>query len=212
MTPSDLQVIVLAAGSASRFGSPKLLAEIGGRPMLIHALETLLGVVQRDQVVVVLGAHADRLEPLVRRLDVTSVFNADHASGMASSVRAGLSTVRLDCRGVLVSLADQVAVTPDDMRRLISCWQAHPERIAAARYDDVVGVPAIFPRPTFEQLKELQGDRGARELLKREAGQVIGVPMPSAAVDVDTPADLHAVPDRGLDASTRPTVRDPAKD
>jgi molybdenum cofactor cytidylyltransferase len=190
MTPPDLQVILLAAGSASRFGSPKLLAEIHGRPQLVRAIETLLEVVSRDQLIVVLGADADRLEPLVRQAKV--VFNPEHAKGMATSIRAGVTSVPSNCRGVLIALADQVAVTPDDLRRLIECWNDQPHRIAAAWYGDVAGVPAIFPAALFGELAKLQGDRGARELLRRLVGQVVTVAMPSAVVDVDTQADLAA--------------------
>ena len=192
MTPPDLQVILLAAGSASRFGSPKLLAEIHGRPLLVRAIETLLEVVARDQLVVVLGADADRLEPLVNQAKVELVLNPEHAKGMAASIRSGLTSVPSNCGAVLIALADQVAVTPDDLRRLIDCWHDQPERIAAAWYDEVAGVPAIFPAAQFAELTKLQGDRGARELLRRLAGQVVTVAMPSAAVDVDTQADLAA--------------------
>jgi molybdenum cofactor cytidylyltransferase len=192
MTPPDLQVVLLAAGSASRFGSPKLLAEIQGRPLLVRAIETLLEVVARDQLVVVLGADAERLEPLVRQAKVEVVFNPEHAKGMATSIRAGVTSVPSNCRGVLIALADQVAVTPDDLRRLIECWNDQPHRIAAAWYGDVAGVPAIFPAALFGELAKLQGDRGARELLRRLVGQVVTVAMPSAVVDVDTQADLAA--------------------
>jgi molybdenum cofactor cytidylyltransferase len=190
MTPPDLQMVLLAAGSSTRFGSPKLLADVHGRPMLAAAVDTLLALGHRDSIVVVLGAHAVELEPLLREAAVRSVFNADFEQGMSSSIRAGLSALRPDCRGVLVVLADQVAVTSDDLRRLVARWQEQPDRIAVARYDHVAGVPAIFPAALFDELAALEGDRGARELLKRFAGQVVPVHMPSAAVDVDTPADL----------------------
>jgi molybdenum cofactor cytidylyltransferase len=189
----DLYVILLAAGRASRFGSPKLLADVHGRPMLVRALDTLLDVAREDRIVVVLGANADRLEPLVRGVRVSVVINRGHADGMASSIRTGLASVPPDCRGVMIALADQVSVTPGDLRRLVDAWRENPERVAAARYGDSVGVPAIFPAAMFDQLEKLQGDRGARDLLRREAGQGTGVPMPTAAVDVDTPADLAAV-------------------
>jgi molybdenum cofactor cytidylyltransferase len=192
MTPPDLQVILLAAGSATRFGSPKLLAEIRGRPLVARAIDRLLEVASRDQLVVVLGADADRLEPLVSRVKVRVVLNPDHAKGMATSIRAGMKSVPSNCRGVLIALADQVAVTSDDLHRLIDCWQDQPERISAAWYHDVAGVPAIFPAALFEELAKLQGDRGAREFLRRLVGQVVAVAMPSAAVDVDTHADLAA--------------------
>lgn len=194
MTPAgDLHVVLLAAGSASRFGSPKLLADVQGRPMLVRTLETLLTVAPCDRIVVVLGADADRLEPLVHDAKVAVVINPEHATGMASSIRAGLTRVPEDCRGVLIALADQVAITPGDLRRLVEAWREQPGRIAAAGHGDVTGVPAIFPATIVDQLVQLQGDRGARELLRREAGQLAVVPMSSAAIDVDTPADLAAV-------------------
>lgn len=193
-TPADgLHVVLLAAGSASRFGSPKLLADVHGQPMLVRVLETLLAVTGEDRIVVVLGADAARLEPLVRERKVSFVVNPAHADGMASSIRAGLARVPEACAGVLIALADQVAVTPGDLRRLVEAWREQPGRIAAAGYGDVTGVPAIFPKATFDQLAQLNGDRGARELLRREAGQVTVVPISTAAIDVDTPADLAAV-------------------
>jgi molybdenum cofactor cytidylyltransferase len=194
MTPPDLQMVLLAAGSSTRFGSPKLLIDVHGQPMLAAAIDTLLALGQRDSIVVVIGAHAVELEPLVREAAVKPVFNADFEQGMSSSIRAGLSAVRPGCRGVLIVLADQVAVTSDDLRRLVARWQEQPDRIVAARYADVTGVPAIFPAALFDALAALQGDRGARELLKRYAEQVVTVHMPSAAVDVDTPAHLDALP------------------
>jgi molybdenum cofactor cytidylyltransferase len=193
MRPADLRAILLAAGSATRFGSPKLLAPWRGRPMLLHAIDTLLEVVHCDRLVVVLGADADRLEPLVQQAAVSVVLNPDHASGMASSLRAGLASVPPECPAVLLALADQVAITPDDLRCLIDHWLEQPARIAAAGYDGIVGVPAIFPATMFEELRGVTGDRGAREVLRRGAGQVDVVAMPAAAVDVDTPADLQSL-------------------
>lgn len=198
MTPTGLDVILLAAGSASRFGSAKLLLDVGGRPMLDRALETLLEVALRERIVVVLGAHADLLEPRVRPYGVRVVVNPEHASGIASSLRTGISQLKSDCRGVLVALADQVAVNSDDLERLISTWEDAPDRIAAARYDSVIGVPAIFPAAMRAELANLQGDRGARDLLRHHATQVVSVPMPSAAVDVDTPEDLQRVNTSGV--------------
>lgn len=203
MRSAGLRVILLAAGGATRFGSPKLLAPWRGRPMLVHTIDTLLEVAPRDRLVVVLGADADRLEPLVRQAGVSIVPNPDHASGMASSLRAGLSTVPPDCPAVLLALADQVAITSDDLRRLIDHWLQQPARAAAAGYDGVVGVPAIFPATMFEELREVTGDRGAREVLRRRAGQVDVVAMPAAALDVDTPADLQSL-------GAAPVPRDPS--
>jgi CTP:molybdopterin cytidylyltransferase MocA/xanthine/CO dehydrogenase XdhC/CoxF family maturation factor len=189
---SSLHVMLLAAGSSSRFGAPKQLADIAGRPMLARTLETVLQLRRRHAVTVVLGAHAELLEPLVRQASANAAFNPDHAQGLASSIRVGLAHAPFDARGALIALADQVAVTADDLRQLISRWEQQPDRIVAAQYADTVGVPAIFPADLFRELSELQGDRGARTVLSRHAERVIGVPMPSAALDIDTPADLPA--------------------
>jgi xanthine/CO dehydrogenase XdhC/CoxF family maturation factor/CTP:molybdopterin cytidylyltransferase MocA len=187
---SNLHVMLLAAGSSSRFGSPKQLADIAGRPMLARTLDTVLQLERRHPVTVVLGADVERLAPLVRDASANVAYNPDHAQGIASSIRVGLAQAPVDARGALIALADQVAVTADDLRRLVSRWEQQPDRIVAALYDDTIGVPAIFPADLFPELAELQGDRGARVLLSRYPERVIGVPMPSAAQDIDTPADL----------------------
>jgi xanthine/CO dehydrogenase XdhC/CoxF family maturation factor/CTP:molybdopterin cytidylyltransferase MocA len=187
---SSLHVMLLAAGSSSRFGSPKQLADIAGRPMLARTLDTVLQLERRHPVTVVLGADAELLEPLVRNASAHVAFNPDHAQGLASSIRVGLAQAPFDARGALIALADQVAVTADDLRLLVSRWEQQPDRIVAALYDDTIGVPAIFPADLFRELAELQGDRGARVVLLRYPERVIGVPMPSAAQDIDTPGDL----------------------
>jgi molybdenum cofactor cytidylyltransferase len=101
-----------------------------------------------------------------------------------------LAQAPFDARGALIVLADQVAVTADDLRQLVSRWEQQPDRIVAAQYAGTIGVPAIFPADLFRELAELQGDRGARVLLMRYPERVIGVPMPSAAQDIDMPQDL----------------------
>jgi molybdenum cofactor cytidylyltransferase len=90
-------------------------------------------------------------------------------------------------------LADQAAVTAEDLKRLITAWHRQPEYVAAARYGVTTGVPAIFPRSIFSDLSSLRGDIGARVLLQRNPDRVIRVPMASAAIDIDTPEDLLAL-------------------
>ena len=196
MMPPGLQAILLAAGGSSRFGSPKQLAHVHGRPMLSHAITTLLQLGRPDSIIVVLGANADVLEPLASAAGVTSVVNPGYAQGVAGSIRAGMAALRPDCRGVLIALADQVGVTADDLRRLVNRWLQRPEGIAAALYSDVAGAPAIFPAALIDELAALQGDRGARDLLRRHPDQVSTLAMPNAAADVDTPADLAGVVQR----------------
>lgn len=189
-----LHAIVLAAGSASRYGSPKLLAPVDGIPMLARAIGAAVAAVGPEAVTVVLGAEAAQLEPLVHTAAAAVVVNLHFEEGIASSIRAGMAKAPAGTRGAMILLADQVAVTADDLQRLLAGWERRPDRIVAARYGDATGAPAIFPADLFPELAALEGDRGARALLARHPDRVVAVPMPSAAIDVDTPADLDTRP------------------
>jgi molybdenum cofactor cytidylyltransferase len=141
-------------------------------------------------VIVVLGARAAELAPLLGHSPASIVINRDWREGIGSSIRAGVSRLPATCSGVMLMLADQAAVTAGDLQRLVSAWKRQPEYVAAALYSGTVGVPAIFPRSRFSELTELRGDSGARKLLQRNPDRVVRVPMESAALDIDTPEDL----------------------
>jgi molybdenum cofactor cytidylyltransferase len=84
----------------------------------------------------------------------------------------------------------------DDLKRLNDAWKGEDGSIVASVYGQHVGVPAIFPRPFFSELMQLRGDQGARAILERNAYRLVRVPMPNAAVDLDTPEDLAALTER----------------
>jgi len=184
-----LHAIVLAAGASTRFGSAKQLVRVAGRPLLhtaiAHAVE-----VAGAAVTVVLGAHAAELSPLLTHSQASIVLNRHWREGIASSIRVGVARLPASCTAVLLTLADQAAVTGEDLKRLVGAWRRQPEYIVAARYGMTTGVPAIFPRSTFSELQLLRGDVGARHLLQRNPDRLVRVPMERAAIDIDTPEDL----------------------
>jgi molybdenum cofactor cytidylyltransferase len=141
--------------------------------------------------VVVLGAHALRLRLMLGRagVRVVTATNPDWASGLASSLRTGIAAVPRSAQAVLVTLVDQPQVDAAALRRLLAAWQRRPGAPAAAYYDGHAGVPAIVPRRHFRALRALQGDSGARALL-RQAGELTVVELPEAALDIDTAADV----------------------
>ena len=185
----SLHAVVLAAGGSSRFGSAKQLVRIGDRPLLSLIAGRAAEVVGHA-LIVVLGAAAAELAPLLRHSPGSVVINRSWREGLASSIRAGIARVPASSAGVMLVLADQVCVTAEDLRRLAGVWRRQPECLVAARYAATVGVPAIFPQQLFGELSELKGDTGARLLIKRHADRLVTVPMPSAAFDLDTPDDL----------------------
>lgn len=186
---AGLHAIVLAAGASSRFGSAKQLVRIGDRPLLSLIAGRAAEVVGHA-LMVVLGARAAELAPLLKHSPGSVVVNRDWREGLASSIRAGVARLPPSCAAVMLVLADQACVTAEDLRRLAGAWRRQPLCVAAARYGATVGVPAIFPRHLFGELSELKGDTGARALLRRHADHLVKVPMASAAFDLDTPDDL----------------------
>jgi molybdenum cofactor cytidylyltransferase len=185
----SLQLIVLAAGAATRFGSAKQLAMVQGQPMLRVVLGRAVDVAG-NAVSVVLGAHAAEIAPLLGRMPVTIIANHNWREGLASSIRAGVERLPGSCSGAMLVLADQVNVSVADLQRLTDAWRRAPLCIVAAQYRGTIGAPVIFPRSDFRALLELRGDRGAQLLLRRNEARVIKVQMPGAAVDIDTPEDL----------------------
>jgi CTP:molybdopterin cytidylyltransferase MocA/Na+/melibiose symporter-like transporter len=196
---NELHVVVLAAGASSRFGSPKQLVRVNGRPLL-HAAVSRAVEVGGHAVTVVLGANANVLSPLLKHTPASVTINRDWAEGMASSIRAGLHATPGTADAVLICLADQAAVSAEDLRRLVASWRRNTDSIVAALYSGDVGAPAIFPRWCFRELLEIRGDRGARTLMQRHLDRLVRVPMPSAAVDIDTPEDLLNLESAGTSA------------
>lgn len=186
------QLIVLAAGASTRFGSPKQLTRVNGVPLLQLMLSRATAVAGHA-VTVVLGANASDVVPALGRLPVSLVINRDWNEGLASSIRAGVRSLPGSCGGALLLLADQASITSADLQRLADSWARNPRAIVAAQYAGGHGVPALFPRSEFPALLRLQGEQGARALLRNPAVSVIGVPMPSAAIDIDRPEDLAAI-------------------
>jgi molybdenum cofactor cytidylyltransferase len=189
---NGLFALVLAAGASTRFGSPKQLVRISGRPLL-HASVTRASEIAGNALIVVLGSGAAELAPLLKHSPGTIVINQEWREGLASSIRAGIARLPGTCAGALLLLADQPAVSVEDLRRLEGTWRRQPLHLAAALYGGGPGLPAIFPRSLFPQLGRLRGDGGMRALLRRNSDRLVRVPMPSAAIDIDTPEDLLAL-------------------
>lgn len=189
---AHVHILVLAAGASRRLGQPKQLVTLRGRPALHSVLATAVAVAG-NAVTVVVGAHAAQLTYLLSHSPASSIVNAQWEEGIASSIRCGLASIPASADAVMVVLGDQVCVTADDLKRLLAAWKDQESVIAAASYAQGIGVPAIFPRAYFGELAQLRGDEGARKILQRNPDRVVRVPMPNAAVDLDTPEDLAAL-------------------
>jgi len=190
MTAVPIATILLAAGEASRYGSPKQLLQIEGLPMVRRAAQA--AVEAGTRVVVVTGAHRMQVEACLHGLDLACSFNASWRQGMGGSIAHGIGHVRRampPASACIVMLADQPAIHAADLRRFIAAAATAPQRIIAARYGGITGAPCLFPRGYFGELEALSGDRGARMLIRRHAQCVDELSVPDAALDIDTAED-----------------------
>lgn len=187
-----LHAVILAAGPGTRFGGIKPLVRLRGEPVL-HELVANAAFITGQSVSVVLGAHAREIAPALRQRAVSIALNRGWEEGIASSVRTAVTSTPPGSSALLLMLADQVAITADDLRRLHASWRRHPILIAAALYQGAPGLPAIFPRWAFTDLLALRDDRDARLVLRKNIDRVVRVPMSNAAVDLDAPEDLLRV-------------------
>jgi molybdenum cofactor cytidylyltransferase len=175
--------------------------------LLAHALRAARGALPRSPLIVVIGAHAQRLRFLVRReaRGARIAHNARWEDGLATSIHAGLDAVPARTAAVLVTLVDQPSVDRAALVRLLAAWRRRPGRAAAALYAGHPGVPAVLPRRSWRAIRELRGDTGARALLR--AAAVTAVPMPEAELDIDTTTDAETMGIRGPSRSRQATHR-----
>ncbi len=191
--PSKVAAVVLGAGRSSRMGqSNKLLATVGGKPMLQRVVDAALKS-NLVSITVVTGCEAEEVRALMQDRDVSFVHNADYRTGLASSLKLGLASLPEDIDGVMILLADMPFIEATHINELIAEFNPSNERdIVAPIRQERLGNPIIWAPRYIPKMMNLSGDRGARLLLKEFAANVWEVPMGDDAIflDVDTPEAL----------------------
>ncbi|MDL2405728.1 molybdopterin-binding/glycosyltransferase family 2 protein [Rhizobium calliandrae] len=196
-THISVAVVLLAAGQARRMGEGgphKLLAEFDGQPLVRRSAATALAS-GAAAVVAVTGHRREEIEQALAGLPVEQAHNPDYASGMASSLVAGVSAaVAQRADGVLVMLADMPGVTSDDLKALIAAFRrANGQAIVRAVSRGKRGNPVILPHAVFDAVMRLEGDVGARHIIETAGLSVVDVDIGDAAhLDVDTPEAVLA--------------------
>lgn len=191
--PSKVAAVVLGAGRSSRMGQRnKLLATVAGKPMLQRVVDSALRS-NLVSITVVTGCEAEKVRALMQERDVSFVHNADYQTGLASSLKLGLSSLPDDIDGVMILLADMPFIEAAHINALVAEFNPSNERdIVAPIRQERLGNPIIWAARYIPTMMKLSGDRGARPLLKEFAANVWEVPMGDDAIflDVDTPEAL----------------------
>jgi molybdenum cofactor cytidylyltransferase len=183
--------VILAAGAGRRFGGPKQLAELGGVPLLCHAVRAMLGVPALEPVVVVLGAAAAEIRAGVDLRGTEVVECSGWAEGQAASLRAGVRALGGDVDGAVVTLGDQPFITPQVIAAVLDRAGRGADAVRAT-YDGRPGHPVALRRPLLDRVGELSGDVGFRDLLASPRVHALECGHLCDPADIDTREELEA--------------------
>ncbi len=183
--------IVLAAGEGRRFGGPKQLASVRGRPVLEHAIRAMVAVPAIDPVLVVLGARAEDVRAGVDFHGAEVTVCRQWAEGVAASLRHGVAQLG-DVDAAVITLGDQPFITPQVIAGALD-WDEHVHDAVRTTYHGAPGHPVVLTRRLMERVPDLRGDVGFRDVLhgarvrRFEAGHL------ADPTDIDTREQLETL-------------------
>lgn len=190
-------IIILAAGESKRLGKPKQLLKFRGGTLLQRIMQIALET--ENKTVIVLGANADKILGEVGDLSVEIVINKNWHSGMSSSIKVGLEKLIetvAELESVILLLCDQPFVNKEIISQLIETQIKTQTPIVACKYENTIGVPALFMREMFDKLLNLTGDSGAKNLILKNSENLATISAPEVGFDIDTTEDFEKLQKR----------------
>jgi molybdenum cofactor cytidylyltransferase len=195
---NNTAIVILAAGSSSRFGSAKQLLHFNNKTLLQHVIDEAMDS-GAEPVIVVTGANADEVEKEIKNKKVEFVFNKSWKEGMASSIVAGVKkaiTLINDIEKIIITVSDQPFVSSTLFKQLYQTQEKNVQQIVACSYADTIGTPVLFTQNYFDALMSLEGEEGAKKILKANNSDVATIDFPQGAIDIDTQKDYDELLDR----------------
>ena len=189
MSHPELSILIPAAGASNRLGQAKQLIKHKGSSLIQNAVNTAHSLTPHE-IIVVTGANAKAVKDSVLQPLVRWIHNPQWSTGMGGSIALGAAAISPGSTGLMILLCDQWRIRTKDLQALVSAWQSDPRRIVCATAEGTNMPPAIFPASRFNELKRLQGNKGARSLFDKHPHLLQPVPIKNAAIDLDTPAQL----------------------
>lgn len=181
-----LMILLLAAGASSRMrGADKLLQSVDNAPLIATMARRAMPLCP---VLITLPGPDHARAKALADLPVDLIPVPDAEEGMAASIRAGVRALPATASAVMILPADMPDLTTEDLITMAEAWRTDPTRIhRATSQDGRPGHPVIFPQTTFDDLKRLVGDQGARPLLRSAPVTLVTLPAEHALTDLDTP-------------------------
>jgi len=185
---AKIRILLLAAGGSIRMGQPKQLLPWGRQTLIEYQIQTLLQT--GKSVIVILGAHADRISPVVEKFPVTIVVNDTWESGMGGSVASGITKLEqteADVDGALITLVDQPLIPLSHFEEMLNAFEKGCQQIVvSSSKEGWLGVPALFDKCYFSELRNLQGEKGAKTLIQQYPNQIKALECDEIIRDIDT--------------------------
>lgn len=184
---NDIAIVILAAGNSNRMGQPKQLLPWGETTLLAHSIETVSAC--GSIVFVVLGAYRDEI---IGSIDLTEVIEFEYINwkeGIGSTISFAVKEIEQRynaIKGIIITLADQPFIDKGHYRELIRQYITNKECIIATENDSYLGVPALFPKAFFKELKTLSNDEGAKKIILKKINCVRKVRIFTDTFDIDT--------------------------
>ena len=188
---SKIAIVILAAGKSLRMGFAKQIIRINNEPLLKITLDKIESI--SEDTYCVLGANKDLILEEIHFNNTVVIDNLNYEKGLSSSISICIEFFEkknLNYDGVLFVLGDQPAIETEYFLSIINRFNEHKTKIIATNYDGKAGVPALFPKSFFKELKIIKGDKGAREILKNKPKSIIFESFKTNLVDIDTNKDL----------------------
>jgi molybdenum cofactor cytidylyltransferase len=185
-------IIILAAGASSRMEQPKQLLAYHRESILSHTIAEAQKSLM--PVIVVLGANAQVIKAEIKNVEVEIVVNEDWKSGMSSSIKAGLQKALAnfeEMQNCILAVCDQPYISSILFQQLVDKKKQSGKEIVASSYAGTLGTPCLFHKKYFDELLNLKGDHGAKQILHKNRNEVTSVDFEKGKIDVDTKKDYE---------------------